>query len=235
MPSRDALEKEIISLGKHGDYLVGCFSDIGAETYNGWYTRALHVVQILLPDRLEDFRSLYRPVKGAKHGPDYTLYDYFSEPADSRSCGIAQLSAVLGQFTQQVAILKSAGSRLHSILDKFAAVLKDEVFESELLSARAFVKIKQLRAAGAVAGVVLEKHLSEVCKNHKIKPLGLKPTLNDYSQALKDPVLGLETWKKIEYLSSIRNLCCHAKDREPSKDQVEELISGVEKITLTVF
>jgi hypothetical protein len=33
----------------------------------------------------------------------------------------------------------------------------------------------------------------------------------------------------------IRNLCDHHKDKEPSNDEVEELISGVEKVTKTLF
>ena len=33
----------------------------------------------------------------------------------------------------------------------------------------------------------------------------------------------------------IRNLCDHHKDREPTQQEVEDLIKGVEKITKTLF
>jgi len=43
------------------------------------------------------------------------------------------------------------------------------------------------------------------------------------------------TWRFIQHLSDLRNLCDHNKDREPTKDEVNELIVGVTKITKTLF
>ena len=43
-------------------------------------------------------------------------------------------------------------------------------------------------------------------------------------------IYDLTTWKKVEYLGSIRNLCSHKKEREPKKEEVEELIAGVNKV-----
>lgn len=36
-------------------------------------------------------------------------------------------------------------------------------------------------------------------------------------------------------LGDIRNLCDHNKDRDPKKEEVEDLISGVEAIIKTVY
>jgi hypothetical protein len=83
---------------------------------------------------------------------------------------------------------------------------------------------------------VLEGHLSQVCKNHKIEVTKKKPTINDYNQLLKDnDVIEVSNWLSIKILANSRNLCDHDKNREPNKEEIEELIDGVEKITKTIF
>ena len=39
----------------------------------------------------------------------------------------------------------------------------------------------------------------------------------------------------IQRLADIRNLCTHPKDREPTKEEVDELISEAERITKTIL
>lgn len=45
----------------------------------------------------------------------------------------------------------------------------------------------------------------------------------------------MPTWRKIQHLGDIRNLCDHNKDREPKNEEVEELIAGVETVIKTVY
>ena len=61
------------------------------------------------------------------------------------------------------------------------------------------------------------------------------PTIADYNDVLKDNVYDTVEWRKVQYLGDARNLCGHKKDREPTKDEVEELISGTERIIKTIF
>ena len=62
------------------------------------------------------------------------------------------------------------------------------------------------------------------------------PTISDFNDALKDNgTLDTPTWRQIQRLGDIRNLCSHSKEREPTKDEVSELIAGVEKFTKTLF
>ena len=87
-----------------------------------------------------------------------------------------------------------------------------------------------------MAGVVLESHLSQVCENHKIKVTKKKPTINDFDQLLKDSdVIEIHDWRFIQHLADLRNLCDHNKKREPKKEEIDDLINGVEKITKTIF
>lgn len=93
-----------------------------------------------------------------------------------------------------------------------------------------------MRAAGAVAGVVLEKHLLEVCNNHNIK-IGKKyPTIADLNDLLKNSnVIGTPGWRFHQHLADIRNLCDHNKQTDPTSAQVEDLIQGVAKVAKTLF
>jgi hypothetical protein len=93
-----------------------------------------------------------------------------------------------------------------------------------------------MRGAGAMAGVVLESHLAQVCEKHGIRITKIKPTINDYNQSLKsNNVIEIDIWRSIQYLGDLRNLCDHDKKVEPTIEQIKELIVGVEKITKSVF
>ena len=48
-------------------------------------------------------------------------------------------------------------------------------------------------------------------------------------------VIDVPVWRNLQRLADIRNLCSHAKDREPTRDEVEELISGAQKVIKTLF
>jgi len=89
------------------------------------------------------------------------------------------------------------------------------------------------RAAGILAGVVLESHLSALCDAHSIEIKG-KRTISNYNDSLKDKVYNLPTFRNIQRLADIRNICGHEKKNEPTTEEVEELIVGVDKIVKTV-
>ena len=42
-------------------------------------------------------------------------------------------------------------------------------------------------------------------------------------------------WRFIQHLADLRNLCDHDRESEPTNAQVDELISGINKIIKTVF
>jgi hypothetical protein len=47
--------------------------------------------------------------------------------------------------------------------------------------------------------------------------------------------IDIPTWRFIQHLTDLRNLCDHKLSSDPTKIQIEELIAGVRKITKTVF
>jgi hypothetical protein len=92
------------------------------------------------------------------------------------------------------------------------------------------------RAAGALAGVVLERHLQRVAVNHGVAPSKNNPTISDLDDPLKQAgVYDVPTWRKIQLFADIRNLCSHHKSSDPSADQVDELIAGINAVVKIVF
>ena len=136
---------------------------------------------------------------------------------------------------RQYAILVAARKRLDSSLYDIRYMVQADLFDSELDAAKQLVKYGHLRAAGAVAGVVLEKHLQGVCNNHSIPFRKKSPTIADYNGALKDKgVIDVSKWRHNQWLGDIRNKCTHTKEDEPTKDDVKKLIDGVSEVTKTL-
>ena len=144
--------------------------------------------------------------------------------------------AAIPLFRQQQAILKSVKARFESSLFDIRQLVQADLFDSELDAARELAKNKFTRAAGAFAGVVLERHLIQVCDNHGVKVGKKAPSISDLNNALKDAsVIDLPLWRFVQHLADIRNLCDHSKKTEPTAEQVDDLVAGVMKVTKTLF
>jgi hypothetical protein len=139
------------------------------------------------------------------------------------------------KFSQQLNIVVAARNVLDSRLADIRGVLQADLFDSELDAAQELLKHGFLRAAGMIAGVVLERHLAEVARSHKVSIRSKAPGISHYNDALKGAgVLNVPRWRVIQGLADIRNLCGHAAGREPTRDEVIELIEGVGKVTKSV-
>lgn len=207
--------------------------------YQAWYSEALPVIKLLLPDRTSDFVKLYEKPKARKNitHENYVIEDYLQGLGVTRGADkIVGPESAISRFSQQLNILKSAQRRFESSLFDIKSVLQADLFDSDLDAAHELNTKGFIRGAGAMAGVVLEHHLSQVCDKHQIKITKSHPTINDYNQALKDSsVLETADWRFIQHLTDLRNLCDHSKQKEPTKQQVEELIDGVKKIIKEIF
>lgn len=212
-------------------------------SYQGWYTEARSVIAQLIPDRLREFDQLYRADNKRKSldGTSFSIQDWLNGVrAGTRSGTREKLfddeAAVTMRFQTQLLILQSAQRRFESTLFDIRQLVQADLLDSEIVSARELLAHGFLRASGIVAGVVLEKHLKQMCVNHKQIIRKARPTIADLNDAIKNAdVIDVPLWRQIQRLGDIRNLCGHHGDREPSKDEVDELILGVEKITKTLF
>jgi len=211
--------------------------------YQAWYSEAKALVRQLLPDRLEDFVRHYEKPKSRKNlnNENYRIDDCLQGLHRERSLygtaddSISQ-SAAIPHFQQQVAIVKSVKARFDSSLFDIRQLVQADLFDSELSAAAGLAENGFTRPAGALAGVVLEKHLAQVCENHQVKITKKNPTISDFNDALKAAdVIETSVWRFVQHLGDIRNKCDHGKTSEPTKDEVTDLIEGVVKITKTVF
>ncbi len=241
----EELKKEINELVEIGNKMYDCFPnyqsskdsldlDFFVKNYEIWYSKAVVVVKQFLPDRLNDFISKYSSEKRKNVGYDtYTISDAL-RLTSNRSKNITPIYGAMPLYGQ-VNMLKACIETFDSKVYDIQAVLQADIFDSEIDSAKHLLKNGFLRAAGAICGVVLERHFAEVCKNRNIQQKKKSPTIADFNDALKDNVYDVIEWRKIQHLGDIRNLCDHNKDREPTKDEVEELINGTDRVIKTIF
>lgn len=230
-------------LKKHMEELkakvVGAFE----KKYQSWYTEAHAVVGQLIPDRVVEFRSLYESDSKRKQVDvtTFAIQDWLlgrRTTVDWRTNEkfYDDEGVVTMKFAVQLEILKSAEVRFESKLLDLQTLVRADLFDSEVERARELLKAGFLRAAGVVAGVVLEAHLRQVCDNHKVRVTKKHATISDLNDLLKNAgVYDVAAWRNVQRLGDLRNLCGHKKDREPRSDEVGELADGVEKVMKTIL
>ena len=205
------------------------------DEYQPWYSESKALVRQLLPDRLSDFASYYEKSRSRKNltYENYTLEDYLQNLSVTK---VVKPDAAISRFNQQLSIVKTIRERFRSSLFDIRQLAQADLFDSELEAAKELAKNKFIRAAGAVAGVVLERHLKEVCGNHDVTIRRKNPQIADLNESLKGAdVVDIPQWRFIQHLGDLRNLCAHDKKPEPTMDQVEDLLAGVAKVTKTIF
>ena len=208
--------------------------------YQSWYSESLALVKQVLPDRISDFSSYYEHPRVRKDitSLNYMIRDYLQGLRITGVMGdiVADGSAAIPEFEQQLNIVRAAKRSLESILIDLTSILQADLFDSEIDGTRALAKAGFLRPAGVICGVVIEKHLRHVCDTHGIKIIKKRPTISDFNDKLKDGnIILVSQWRFIQHLADLRNLCSHLRERDPTDEDVEDLISGTEKILKTVF
>ena len=202
--------------------------------YEMWYTKVLALIKQITPDRVQDFTILYsNPNRKEITFSTYCVSDAL-RTLQHQSNWYGPWSAKFCVHSQ-VKMLQACLEKFDSRLYDLQTMLQADIFDSEIESAKHLLKMGFLRAAGAICGVVLENHFKGVCKNRNINIQKKNPTIADYNDALKNSVYDTVEWRRIQRLGDIRNLCDHSKEREPTKDEVEELISGTERVTKTIY
>ena len=210
------------------------------DEYQSWYSEALACVRQLIPDRVDDFVSYYRPASNRKEitASNYTMTDYLRRISVSWGGGdlIVGPDSAISPMYQQHKIIEGLTKRFDSTLFDIKTIVQADLFDDELKAADELNKKGFCRGAGAGAGVVLESHLAAVCGRHNLASRRKAPSIADLNELLKGAeVIEVPTWRFIQHLGDIRNLCDHKKPKEPSRTEVQDLIDGVRKVSKTVF
>ena len=235
---RYTLQKQIKDRKKVAEFLTKLPSF--ENEYQAWYSESIVLLKQLLPDRVSDFTKMYEKPKIRRK--EITYENYVIEDAlqflrvTRNGEKVVDSDAAIPRFTQQINIIKSINKRFESSLFDIKQLVQADLFDSELETAKELNKNGFLRGAGAIAGVALEKHLLQVCGNHDVKITKKNPSISDYNNTLKEAnTYDTPSWRKIQHLGDLRNLCDHKKKKEPKMEDVDELIEGVDSIIKTIF
>ncbi len=211
-------------------------SDFAARQleYQKWFTQALNVINTLTPERAIDFSEAYKLKTRKVISPDtYTIDDYLKSIALTRG-GTEKINTehlYRSLILKQLGILAGAIDSAPSILSNIRLILQLEVLDSDISTAKELLKSGHLRSAGVICGVALEAHLKEIIDRHQIATQKKSLTISDANDLLKtNNLYDVSIWRLIQRLADIRNLCAHSKDREPKKDEIEDLILGTDKV-----
>ncbi|WP_439567743.1 hypothetical protein [Sphingopyxis sp.] len=238
----EKVEETYRNMGKSDAYIDKAKSLIEnlSSDYQAWYSESLALIKQVLPDRLDDFKSQYEKPRGRKDDSisfvNYVMSDFMIGLKTTRAGEIVvDGSAGIPKFRVQLAILMAAKTRFESSLFEIRQLVQADLFDSEIGAARELLKNKFLRAAGAIAGVVLEKHLRQVCNDHSVPVTKKNPGIADLNDALKNAsVIDIPQWRHVTLMGDYRNLCDHNKQKEPTIEQVTDLIDGTDKILKTI-
>ena len=243
MDTKGKISKEVTDLVEKGvNIYTNLLNNKDKKTdfqfeYQRWYTQALRVVNVLAPDRYAEFKSYYEidPKRKSLNYGTYVIQDYLKGVIPNIYSSFDSHAQALQCFSNQLTIFSSMLDLIDSLLANIDDQLLFGIQDTELRTAEQLMKVN-IRAAGSLAGVVIESHLQKMVKNHGIVIRKKNPTINDLNERLKnDGIFDTPTWRKITYLADIRNTCSHKKDAEPKKEQVSELINGANWLIKNVF
>jgi hypothetical protein len=202
------------------------------ERYHVWYTQSLRMVAIVLPERRREFEGYYRCDEDGRH-QSTTISAILGSLSGPRVTG-EKREALAGLFDpglEQATFLHLLGMQLAILASAVPTLLPEERRpDRELQAARSLLSEGHRRAAGAVAGVVLERHLSMVAQRHglSLSERGpASPARLDRSLR-KAGVYGAARSRQIERLAELRDSCLRSK-RKVSPQLVSKLLSGVEE------
>jgi hypothetical protein len=248
MDQKERIRSELAALRAQAGGLIKLARNDAAQFYSGyqdWYTKAVRVVQVLAPDRLSEFRSYYDgdPKRKDISVSTYCIRDFVRgirtvhDPLDNLRGrpGYDPKEVVMSSLMTQMFILDSLSSRIDGIVADLESSIAHGIQDAEIDSAERMKKVN-LRAAGALAGVVLETHLQRVAGSHQIAISKKDPTIGDLNEPLKKAgVYDISVYRKIQLLADIRNVCTHQKGKDPTPEQIDEMLNGARSITKSVF
>jgi len=207
------------------------------ERYQVWYTQTLRLVERVLPERRREFEGYYRSDQESRDR-SATISAILGSLSSPRATG-EKRGALAGLFDpglEQGTFLRLLGMQLAILASAVPTLLPEERRpDRELQAARLLLSKGHRRAAGAVAGLVLESHLSKVAQRNGLAlPESGSSSLRRLNRSLrKAGVCGSARSRRIERLAELSDACFRRK-RKVSAKLVAELLSGVEETLLHV-
>ena len=207
------------------------------ERYQVWYTQTLRLVEAVLPERRREFEGYYRSDQESRDQPA-TIAAILGSPSGPRASAEKRepLAGLFDPGLEQGTFLHLLGMQLAILASAVPTLLPEERRpDRELQAARRLLSKGHRRAAGVVAGFVLESHLTKVAQTHDLAlPKSGSSSLRRLNRALrKAGVCGPARSRQLRRLAALSDSCVRRK-RKISRRRVSELLSGVEETLLRV-
>jgi hypothetical protein len=195
----------------------------GLHEYNVWYSACLAFIEANLRSRLPELQLL--------HNGDKTTVGIGDHIAGRRGDPLLRFNLAAEGVLQIKAIIASVPLYLQTKLHDIELVVADTMTRDLLTEAENLLQAGYVRSAGALAGVMVERHLKMLC-DRQTPPIGYpdKATISKLNDLLKAAsVYDAVEWRKVQVMGDIRNGCDHARTDEPRPEDVRDLIAEARK------
>ena len=199
-----------------------------------WYRKALHVMQRLTAGRSQDAKdhaseghSRTRPV-----APETGRQTCLGMTITPNGEMIPSLRLTfLAHFGQQLRILSAVRDGLAYVLADLHSTLYGDVANHVLAAVYRLVQQGHGRAAGTLAGVLLELHLAHVAAKYRVAMGAKAPDINMLNTALKrGGIYDGEIWHSIQRLGALRDDWVDAARRDPTVDELTTFLHEVQTV-----
>jgi hypothetical protein len=199
-----------------------------------WYRKALRVMHKLTAWRSQDAKDHARE----RH---YSARPGSSETGRQTCMGMTIMPngemipsvrlTFLAHFSQQLRILSSVRDGLAYVLADLHSTLYSDVEHHVLTTVYTLSQHGHHRAAGALAGVLLEIHLAHVAAKYRVAMGAKAPDITMLNTALKHGgIYDGEIWRSIQRLGAIRDDWVDGARRDPTVDELTAFLHEVQTV-----
>lgn len=194
--------------------------------YEIWYNSAYPLVNEYLPERTDRFVEKYDDVRRCLE----LDLEYFDEKNVDTELDLN--NTISRALFLQKQLVSSIPQRAEIEQYRKARSISSEITSEEVQRAKELYDDEDIRAAGVICGVAIERHLITLCESSN-EDLEFEYLDGIYSLAqtlhtageISDDLLRL-----LEYIAGIRNKCSHASEEEPEVREVERMLQEADEI-----
>lgn len=190
------------------------------RSYERWYSVARTLISQYQPSRLDDFESAYAR---------------FYESFDFRGIDTVHAPSLFRDTTSpiltQIGLIESLPTQIELINRQARNEVSSKISNDELQRARELFNDGEVRVAGVIAGVALERHLLTICENseHELD-FGYMDGISSLANTLHEgDEITDDTMRLLDYLGGVRNKCAHANEEDPEEEEVGRLLTEAEQ------
>src|SRR5215813_3438155 len=137
----------------------------------------------------------------------------------------------LAHFGQQIRILSAVRDGLEYVLADLQGTIYGDVENHVLVAVHRLSQYGHHRAAGALAGVLLEIHLAHIAAKYRVAMGAKSPDITMLNTALKrGGIYDGESWRSIQRLAALRDDWVDTARRDPTVDELTAFLHEVQTV-----